>query len=89
MKYYIFNVGGFFENYYNELKDDFDFDVIESGAKIKLYYITINSLSELLLLKEKLEAPIIINEKYDFYKKEYEEKNDIKYTIEVYDEYRE
>lgn len=67
--------------------EDYKLKVKNIGYGVNLYTIEIKSIEELLKFKEDIEEPIIIYS-LDSYTKQYLPE-EVKYSIEIYDTYRE
>ena len=67
--------------------EDYKLKVKNIGYGVNFYTIEIKSIEELLKFKENIEESIIINS-LDSYIKQYLPE-DVKYSIEIYDTYRE
>ena len=67
--------------------EDYKLKVKNIRYGVNLYTIEIKSIEELLKFKEDIEEPIIIDS-LDSYTKQYLSK-EVKYSIEIYDTYRE
>lgn len=67
--------------------EDYKLKVKELRYGVNLYTIEIKSIEELLKFKEDIEEPIIIDS-LDSYTKQYLPE-EVKYSIEIYDTYRE
>ena len=67
--------------------EDYKLKVKNIKCRVNLYTIEIKSIEELLKFKENIEEPIIINS-LDSYTKQYLPE-EVKYSIEIYDTYRE
>ena len=67
--------------------EDYKLKVKNIGYGVNFYTIEIKSIEELLKFKEDIEEPIIIDS-LDSYIKQYLPK-EVKYSIEIYDTYRE
>ena len=67
--------------------EDYKLKVKNIGYGVNFYTIEIKSIEELLKFKEDIEEPIIIDS-LDSYTKQYLLK-EVKYSIEIYDTYRE
>ena len=67
--------------------EDYKLKVKNIRYGVNLYTIEIKSIEELLKFKEDIEEPIIIDS-LDSYTKQYLPK-EVKYSIEIYDTYRE
>ena len=67
--------------------EDYKLKVKNIGGGVNFYTIEINSIEELLEFKEDIEQPIIIDS-LDSYIKQYLPE-EVKYSIEIYDTYRE
>lgn len=67
--------------------EDYNLKVKNIGKGINFYIIEIKSIEELLKFKEDVEYPIIISS-LDSYIKQYLPEG-VKYSIEIYDTYRE
>ena len=67
--------------------EDYKLKVKNIGYGVNFYTIEIKSIEELLKFKENIEEPIIINS-LDSYTKQYLPE-EIKYSIEIYNTYRE
>ena len=67
--------------------EDYKLKVKNIRYGVNLYIIEIKSIEELLKFKENIKKPIIIDS-LDSYTKQYLPK-DVKYSIEIYDTYRE
>lgn len=67
--------------------EDYKLKVKDLGYGVNLYTIEIKSIEELLKFKEDIEEPIIIDS-LDYYIKQYLPE-EVKYSIEIYDVYRE
>lgn len=67
--------------------EDYNLKVKNIGEGINFYTIEIKSIEELLKFKEDVEYPIIISS-LDSYIKQYLPEG-VKYSIEIYDTYRE
>lgn len=67
--------------------EDYNLKVKNIGEGINFYTIEIKSIEELLKFKENVEYPIIISS-LDSYIKQYLPEG-VKYSIEIYDTYRE
>ena len=67
--------------------EDYKLKVKNIGYEVNFYTIEISSIEELLNFKEDIEQPIIIDS-LDSYTKQYLPE-EVKYSIEIYDTYRE
>ena len=67
--------------------EDYKLKVKDLGYRVNLYTIEIKSIEELLKFKEDIEEPIIIDS-LDYCIKQYLHE-EVKYSIEIYDVYRE
>ena len=68
--------------------EDYKLKVKNIKYKVNLYTIEIKSIEELLKFKEDIKEPIIIDSYLDYYIKQYLPE-EVKYSIEIYDTYRE
>ena len=68
--------------------EDYKLKVKNTEYGVNLYTIEIKSIEELLKFKEDIKEPIIIDSSLDSYTKQYLPK-EVKYSIEIYDTYRE
>lgn len=86
MKFIITNTGDFFEELPLEYQTKLFLNNIELTTEvindIKYYYVDINTIDDLLKIKEVIGKELILADTYDFYAN----KNKI---IEIYDYYRE
>ena len=67
--------------------EDYKLKIKNIGYGVNFYTIEIKSIEELLKFKEDIEEPIIIDS-LDFYVKQYLPE-EVEYSIEIYDTYRE
>ena len=67
--------------------EDYKLKVKNIRYRVNLYTIEIKSIEELLKFKENIEEPIIIDSLYSYTKQYLPE--EVKYSIEIYDTYRE
>ena len=68
--------------------EDYKLKVKNIKYRVNLYTIEIKSIEELLKFKESIKKPIIIDSSLDYYIKQYLPE-EVKYSIEIYDTYRE
>ena len=68
--------------------EDYKLKVKNIRYGVNIYTIEIKSIEELLKFKEDIKEPIIIDSSLDSYTKQYLPE-EVKYSIEIYDTYRE